>query len=288
MQGNSINNGDRRIEEPRNRAYDTRRDTDTFTTPSINIYDIDYAILYHLNSNIDVSIEENGKMIKVPVMFANGETWTQIQKHGYLRDKSRKIMTPVIALKRNSMELDDRVPKLKTTQRNSANQIIYFPDTQTNNQNDWIHKTQNTKKSKTYFLSVMPDFVRVSYELFIWTDLVIQMNSIIEQILPENRLVWGGAMKFETEVSDYSFDILNDTGTDRIVQCTMPLLVRGGLQPEYESKQSTIQKAHSIKRVVFTDEQSNEEFYVDEKPKIIRPAESRLPTKRFNTGETQI
>lgn len=288
MQGNSINHGDRRIEEPRNRAYDTRRDTDTFTTPSINIYDIDYAILYHLNSNIDVSIEENGKMIKVPVIFANGETWTQIQKHGYLRDKSRKIMTPVIALKRNAMEPDDRVPKLKTTQRNSANQIIYFPDTQTNNQNDWIHKTQNTKKSKTYFLSVIPEFVRVSYELFIWTDLVIQMNAIIEQILPENRLVWGSAMKFETEISDYSFDTLNDTGTDRVVQCTMPLLVRGGLQAEYESKKSTIQKAHSIKRVVFTDEQSNEEFYVDEKPKIIRPAESRLPTKRFDAGETQI
>lgn len=276
-----ILHGTRGIELPRNRAYDTHRDDDTFTTPSITLFDIDYAILWHLQKRIQPEVEENGKMIPVPVTMASGEKWNQIQRHGYLRDKGRKIMTPTIVLRRLSMTADLRVPKLDVAGDNNSTQIIMFPDTQMNNTHDWIHKTHNTKKSKTYFLSVIPDHVLVSYEILIWTELQIQMNSIVEQIVPQDRMPWGDVFQFVTKIGDYSFETLNNTGEDRIIRSTIPIEVEGILQAEYELKESTIKKAHSIKRVDFINEVEQYDIYPDQKPKIIKPNYSRRPPKNF-------
>lgn len=269
------------IELPRNRAYDTHRDDDTFTTPSITLFDIDYAILWHLQKRIQPEVEENGKIVQVPVTMAAGEKWNQIQRHGYLRDRERKVMTPVITVKRNSMTPDLRVPKLDVAGDNGATQLIMFPDTQMNNKNDWIHKNYNTKESKTYYLSVIPDHVIVSYDIYIWTELQIQMNKIIEQIVPQDRMPWGDVFQFTTKIGDYSFEALNNTGEDRVVRATVPIEVAGILQAEYELRKSTIRKAHSIKRVDFQNEVEQYDIYPDHKPKIIRPGYSRRPPKNF-------
>ena len=66
MADNYINNPF--IDPSRNRSNDTRRDNDSFKTPSITLYDIDYAILYFLKEKINFQIEENGRMINVPVI----------------------------------------------------------------------------------------------------------------------------------------------------------------------------------------------------------------------------
>jgi len=282
MADNYVKYGSRGIEEPSNRAYDTRRDDDTFKTPSITLYDIDFSILWFLKNVIVPKIEENGKMINVPVYMAAGEKWVQIQRNGYIRDKSRKVMTPIITLRRNSMENDPSVPKLDVPAENRGDTIIVFPDRQFNNTNDWIHKTELTKKSKTYYVSVMPEHVLVSYDIHIWTDLTTQMNSIVEQILPKDRLPWGDIMQFTTRVGNFSFETMNNAGEDRLVRCTIPIEVQGILQNEYEGDVSTIQKAHSIKRVDFINEVEQTEIYPDHKPKIIRFGKSRLPSKKFD------
>jgi hypothetical protein len=281
MAYNYVQYGSRGIELPRNRALDTRRDDDNFTVPSITIYDIDYSILWFLKNKIAPEIIENGNVIPVPIILAAGETWSQIQRHGYLRSKDRKLMTPIITLKRNSIVSDTKVPKLDVPTENNATQLILFPDTQSNNSTDWINKSYNTKESKTYFVSVIPDHVIVSYDLYIWTDLSVQMNSIIEQIIPQDKMPWGDIIQFTTKVGDFNFETINTSGEDRIVRCQIPLEVDGILQAEYELKESSIRKAHTIKRVDFKNEVEQDEIYVDHKPKIIRSVRSRRPSKNF-------
>lgn len=284
------NNGTSRYD--RNRANDTRRDNDSFKTPAITLYDIDYSILHFLKEQMNFQIEENGKKIPVPVLYAGGETWTQIQRHGYLRDKTRKILTPIIVLKRSSMAADDRFSWLDARAAGFRNSIIFspytspnpvplFPDRQQSDQYDQFSETTNSRKNQTYYMSVIPEFVKITYDVYIWTELVTQMNSIVEKLRPQDRLVWGDQFQFVTKVSEMTFEHMNDTGQDRIVRCQLSLEVDGRLQEEYELFESNITKAHSIKRFVFENEIEQTEIYPDHKPKIIRFGKSRLPEQNF-------
>lgn len=264
-----------------NRAHATRRDNDTFTTPSINLYDIDYAILYHLKNNANFEVEENGKLVTVPVMFAAGEMWTQIQRNGYMRDKSRKLMTPVIALKRDSIANDERFTFLKVQSPNLGNRLLIrpiTPDRQIHDPYDWINKTEFTKRNKQYFVSVIPEFIRVSYTLYIWTQLTVQMNSIVEKLITLDMDMWGDSFKFVTNVGDMTFETVSDTGEDRLIRTECILTVDGQLLPEYVLRESTIRKAYSLKRVDFVNEVEQPELYTTP-PKIIRSARSRLPLR---------
>lgn len=289
MADNFVNSQIRTDNGSRNRAYDTRRDNDTFKTPSITIYDIDYAILYHLKNKMSLTVNENGNEIPIPVMFANGETWAQVQRHGYLRDKMRKTMTPVILIKRSSIVDDDRVPKLDISNNGTpANSHIYFTNIQVENQSDWINKTSDLNRDKrthTYYLSTIPEHVRVSYDIMIWTELTTQLNSIVQEIITQNRLPWGDSMQFVTSVNEFSFETINQAGEDRIVRATTTLEAAGILQAEYELNQSTVTKAQTIKRVNFRNEIEQYELYPDFLPRTIQLSEDRAKAKDFTQNE---
>lgn len=265
-----------------NRAYHMRRDTDDFKTPVINIYDIDYAVLYHLRNNIAPTIQENGSQIPVQVMFAGGETWSQIQRHGYLRDKSRKVMTPVMVLRRTGIRQDDRFIKLDITGVNQMTANTYIGKRQKNIKNDWIHKTQNTMPSYEMYMTTLPEFVKVSYDLYIWTELTPHLNYIIEELIPEHKMPWGDSMQFLTYVNEFSFETINSAGDDRVVSATTTLEVDGKLMPEYSLRNSTVQKALSIKRVDFINESSQWELYPDHEPRFPPQTERQIGTRDNN------
>ena len=86
-----------------NRAFETRRDNDIVKTPKITIEDVDFAIISFIRDVIKPQIVENGQTIDVPVMYANGEKWAQVQARGYMRDRKGKIMTPVISIRRTNI-----------------------------------------------------------------------------------------------------------------------------------------------------------------------------------------
>jgi hypothetical protein len=169
-----------------------------------------------------------------------------------------------------------------------TNSIIIRPNRSTSGPNvvadrqladpyDQYQETDNSKQNSEYFATVLPTMVKVTYDLFIWTELQTQLNSIVEKILPQNRLVWGDSYQFTTKVGDLSFETLNDTGNDRIIRASTQLEVDGRLRESYELFESDVIKAHSIKRFVFQNEIAQTEIYPDHKPKIIRIAKSRLP-----------
>ena len=75
-----------------NRAFEQRRDNDTIKSPTIGIYDVDFAIMDWLRSVIRPFVIENNQRIDVPVMYANGESWAQYQAKGFMYDKNGNLV----------------------------------------------------------------------------------------------------------------------------------------------------------------------------------------------------
>lgn len=256
-----------------NRAYDIRRDDDKFQTPKISIYDVDYAILWWISNHIKPQVVENERMIDVPVIFANGETWSQIKQHGYMRDNTGKAQAPVITIRRTGMVENDSMPKMDANNLPSNLRFKLFPHIQTNN--TYTRPTYNTKKSQTYYMLALPEYYKVSYEILIWADLQEQLNEIVHELIVTNRFAWGDALKFTTYLRDTSFDTIKSSGEDRLVKATFQVEVDAILVKDFEARVSTLQKAYSIKRVRFENER--------EQPDFITYDDNRL-----NTGNSHI
>lgn len=244
------------------RAEHIRRDDDTFQTPKVSIYDVDYAILYWLSEHLRIQVLENKRIIDVPVLFANGETWSQIRQHGYMRDSENKIMTPLISIRRNSMVQDDRL--LHMDGNRNSNRVIMYPYRNMNSMHDQIGSLFNTKKSNTYYLVAFPDYYRVSYEILIWSTTQEQMNDIVHNIMSTHRYAWGDTLKFTTSIMDTMFETINSPSEDRLVRATMSIEVSAALLKEFEMRESTVQKAYSIKRVRFENEREQSDIILYE------------------------
>ena len=117
------------------------------------------------------------------------------------------------------------------------------------------------KDSVEYYLVDLPDYIRVSYELIIWTDLQEQMNHIVHAITNTNDHVWGDSNTFRTNIQDTTHDNVNVPGEDRLVKTTMTLQVDGYLRSEYKYQTSKVQKQHSIKTVRFLEEGSEKVIF---------------------------
>ena len=244
------------------RAQEIRRDNDTIKTPSCTIYDIDNAILTYVSDVIRPEIVENDQMIPVPVMYANGEKWSQIRANGFMYDADDRLMTPVIALKRNSITERDMMKKLDVnwnpeTRDDYARNTLMFESKYTKaNRYDRFSVLQNSRPTRELYISSVPEFVDVSYDLLIWTEYTEQLNSIVEQIMPTGGFAWGTTWKFITNIQDYSFETISTPGEDRVVRATLPLTTKGTLLMPYELKRSSLQKRYAVKRITFGDETS--------------------------------
>lgn len=254
------------------RSSQIRRDNDTVKIPKITLYDIDYSIFFHLSENLKLRINENGTSIPVPVMFANGEKWSQIRQHGYMRDGNKKVMAPVIVIRRTNVVADDRLPIVDANKYNPTFRMI--PHKTMSMQYDRVAGQYLKKESFEYYMVDVPDYVRVSYELIFWTDLQEQMNNLIQPIIGVSDHVWGDFYKFRANVQDITHDNVNVPGEDRLIKSTMSLLVDGYLRQEFEYQESKMQKAHSLKTVRFLEEGSDKIVY-DELP-TTEPTTSNL------------
>lgn len=246
------------------RATEMRRDNDVVKVPKITLYDIDFAIYYNIRENLKPKVNDNGNSIDVPIMFANGEKWNQIRSHGYARDGNRKILAPLMIIRRLDVSDDDRIamPSGQTWNVNTFNpRLKVFPYRTMNMQYDRIAGQYLTKNSTEFYLIDTPDYVRVNYDLIIWTDLQEQMNPLVHGILNFNNHMWGDYYKFRTTIQGTTHDNVNVPGEDRLVKTTINLQVDGYLRSEFEYHQSKIQKAYSLKRVDFLNETTDEVLF---------------------------
>ena len=236
-----------------NRANEIRRDDDVVKTPKRTVYDIDYAIKWFIENEIQPQVEANGELIDVPVIYSNGEKWDNVRRLGYLRDEKGMLQSPLIMLKRNSLQERDTLKKLDINRPADGNQIVYKNSyNKKNKYRDEIFPTpaNDPMESTEIFAINIPEYVDIEYDLLIWTDFTTQLNELVEQIMPYGTFAWGNDFnKYRTFIRSLNFETINTVGEDRLVRCTMPLTVNGTLMAEQEYRKSTIQKRYSIKQV---------------------------------------
>ena len=191
----------------------------TFKDFSGALYDIDYAVKWHLENQIRPTVTEENSVITVPILFAAGEKWSAVQKHGYLRDNQGKLLTPLIMIKRNSVSNRDDLQDLDVLE--GADARITFKRTYTKqNRYDRFNLSRGQPVGEYYSMDV-PKFVQIEYELLIWTNNSIQINEVVEQLMWFNGKAFGDSRKFITHIEPPSFEAVNSTGEDRIVRATM-------------------------------------------------------------------
>ena len=183
------------------------------------LYDIDYAVKWHLENKIQPTVTEENAVITVPILFAAGEKWSAVQKHGYLRDNQGKLLTPLIMIKRNSVSNRDDIQDLHVLE--SADARITFKRTYTKqNKYDRFNLSRGQPVGEYYSMDV-PKFVQIEYELLIWTNNSIQINEVVEQLMWFSGKAFGDSRKFIPLIEPPSFEAVNSTGEDRIVRATM-------------------------------------------------------------------
>ena len=238
-----------------NRSLQTRRDDDIIRTPKRTIYDIDYAIKWFIENEIQPQITDKDQTIPVPVIFANGEKWDNVRRLGYLRDEKGMLQSPLLVLKRSNVTERDSVKGFDANRPQDQNLRIY--KSKYNERNRYqdemfpVPINQPAQSDKVYLVDI-PKYVTVEYEMMIWCDFTTQMNDLIDQILPYGRFAWGNERnRFTTTIGAFSFETVNTVGEDRLVRSTVPLTVLGTLLSGQEARRSTIQKMFSPKKVTF-------------------------------------
>ena len=237
-----------------NRAEQVRRDNDIIKTPSVTIYDCDHAVISYLQDVVKPTLIENGVVIDIPIMFANGEKWVQIQSRGFMRDAKGKIMTPLITIRRSAVTERDTLKSLAVNQNPAGMGLVHVNKFTKANAYDKFNVLQGTRPTKEYFISPIPEYVDITYELMLWTQYTEQMNSIVEQLIPLSGFAWGTTWKFISFLQDVSFETINSTGEDRLVRSTIPLTTKGILLAESELRKSNLQKQYSTKKIMFSNE----------------------------------
>ena len=237
-----------------NRGYDTTRTDDKDKLISVGLMDIDAAVMYYFNEVIKPEVTVNEEKVKVPCIYASPERWNQITKQGFLRDKKRQIIVPLIVFKRTGMSRDDNMPIDKLDANDPK--IFYSFQKRYSQQNrfDKFSVLQNLEPNREYYNVAMPDYVSLTYEFTIWTSYIEQMNSIVENINFSDGAYWGepGKMRFRTKIE--SFSDASQVEGERLIKTTFGMNLNGYILPESFNDEITTQKYLTPKKIIIREE----------------------------------
>lgn len=239
-----------------NRGTLLSRTKDDIKNPSVTLMDMDGAILHYFDKVIQPSVEDNGENVKVPVMYASPERWKAIQRDGFMKDKKRQTITPVIVYRRTSIEKDDSLPVDKLD-ANNPNLFYTFEKKFSNvNRYDNFSTQIGLLPQREYYNVTMPDYVTLTYDFIIWTSFIEQMNKIVERVAYSDGAYWGDPdkMRFRTSIDSFT-DATEVSDVERLVRTTFTVTMRGYLLPEGNfDHRSTTQKYLTPKKVIFGTE----------------------------------
>ncbi len=220
---------------------------------SVGIMDMDSSIMYYFNEVIKPEVMVNDEKVKVPCIYASPERWTQVSKQGYLRDKKRQIITPLIVFKRTGMERNEDIP-IDKLDANDPKQFYTFQKKYSSvNRYDKFSVQQQLSPGREYYNVAMPDYVTLSYEFIIWTSYIDQMNKIVEKINYSDGAYWGepGKMRFRTRIE--SFSDASEIDGERLIKTTFSVNLYGYILPETFNNYNTTQKYLTPKKIVLRE-----------------------------------
>lgn len=219
-------------QEPRiqSRDKDIRVEANDQRPISVSLYTIDKAIMGHLANRITPVVTQDGRQVKVPVLYGDPERWKSAQRDGVLRDSIGKIQLPILMIKRGQM---------KKTSINSAVNKYYDRTFSTG----WNRRTpydrfavvNGISPSREYYnTTAVPDYYEIQYQGMIWTEYMEQMNKVVENISFESDEFWGERNEYKFRTIIKSFEPMTDlpSNADRMVRTRFDMTVHGYLLPE--------------------------------------------------------
>mgnify|MGYP003633266143 CR=1 FL=1 len=241
-----------------NRARQYKRDTDNVPDVAISLMDLDSAIMYYFTEVIKPTVVDNGETVKVPIMYSSPERWSAIQKTGFMRDKKRQVILPVIAFRRTGMTKDTTIP-LDTMDPEEPKLHWQFEKKYTDaNRYDACSVQQGLIPQREFYNVAVPDFMVLNYDFIVWASYIEQMNKLVERINWSEGAYWGepGKMKFRTSIDSYT-DSTDVSGKERIVKTEFSVTLKGYLIPEAFNELAgphTMQKHLTPKTLVIKSE----------------------------------
>ena len=236
-----------------NRAQQTSRKTDKIKDISVGLQDIDYAIKYYFDNVIKPTVVMDGQMHPVHVEYASPERWKSVQADGYYRDVNGKVNVPLIIYKRTNVEKNRNLGN-KIDGNNASLYQVFETRYNPRNQYDNFSVLTNRVPNKQYYISVVPDYVTVTYDVVVFTNYVEQNNKIIEAIEYASDSYWGDENRwhFRTMLDSLATTTTINTGEDRFAQTSITLRVNGYLIPNsVNAKLSKQSITYSTSQVVF-------------------------------------
>lgn len=213
------------------------------------------AMLEFLKEKVKPIIVVNNEIIPVPVLYVNSEKWVSIQKNGYIKDEKGKSLAPVIAVRRTN--IDDKVISKLNGIRSYGNEISYYKQHSSLNRYDNFAILNNQQPVKEIYSVPIPEWWRVEYELSIWTELIVHMDKLIEDIYIYKGSPIGGNSKYRyrSDITSISApETSNGQGEDRLVKSTINFELMVPITQKETTDGSTINKNISIGKVLFKNE----------------------------------
>lgn len=200
---------------------------------SLGLRDIDEAIFYYFENVIRPSVIRNGKLTNVPILYGSPERWKAVQKDGFYRDRNGKVMTPLIMIKRDSLEKNRQLAN-KLDANNPINFGIFEKKYSNKNVYDRFSALSNRDQIKEYQGVVIPDFVNITYSCIIFTQYVEQMNKLVESINYASDAYWGDPNKFNFRamIDNYTTTTEMSQGQDRTVRTNFNITLLGHIVPD--------------------------------------------------------
>jgi hypothetical protein len=236
-----------------NRGYLYSRSKEDMKTPSVTLMDMDSAIMFYFENVIKPSVKDNGENVKVPTMYASPERWKAIKRDGFMRDKKRQVITPVIAYRRTSIEKDEMIPQDKLDANNPHLFYTFEKKFTQENRYDNMSTQIGLLPQREYYNVALPDYVTLTYDFIIWTSYIEQMNKIVERITYSDGAYWGDPdkLRFRSRVDSFT-DATEVSDVERLVRTNFSVTLRGYLLPEGNfDHRSTTQKFLTPKKVIF-------------------------------------
>jgi len=239
-----------------NRAQRTSFRNDDTKPFSLGIEDIDQSIKFYIDNIIKPFVIQNGERLTIPVIYGNPEKWSAVQNNGYYRDKTGKIMCPLIMFKRDSIDrvrsignkVDGNLPHLyaSTTKRYTAK-----------NAYSNFELLNNRIPVKETYLTVIPDYITINYSCTIMTYYVEQLNKVVEAMNYASDSYWGdpNRFKFKAMINSFAMATENQINNERVVRSTFNIKLNGYLVPDVIQKDlASIKKVNSRAQVIITAE----------------------------------
>ena len=235
-----------------NRATQTSFRNDNTKPFSIGLQDIDGAIMYYFQNVIKPFVVQNEERIEVPVIYGSPEKWKSYQKDGYYRDANGAIMAPLIMFKRDSIEKNRTISnKLDANKPNNytVTEKQYSPNNIYSNFNVLTNRIPVT----TYYASVVPDYLTLTYSCVVFTYYVEQLNKIVEAIEYASDAYWGNPEQFQFQTRIDTFNTVTElqNNAERLVRSTFNIKVYGYIVPEVLQKDlNSIKKFSSKSKII--------------------------------------